>query len=407
MLHTTRVGNQFLSSCSGHWALRVSALVLAGCYLFCATDGAWSAEPAGKPTTEDWAAFRQNSAQTGVTSAALPERLEVLWSVSLGEQVVASSAIVGDAVYVPCLSGELHCLELKTGASRWKYRSTEKVEPNIFPPGFKAPPTVTAEAVYLGDEDGTMHAVDRKTGKKLWTYSTRGEIYSAAMIHEGKLLFGSYDNSLHCLNAADGQFVWKVETQGYVHCTPAITEGHAIIAGCDEHLRSVEIATGKVAHDLHLKTYLIASPAVLEGMLYVGTYSNEVVAVDWKNDEVRWRYQPENANFPFHSSAAVTDRYVVLGGRDKSVHAIHRETGKVAWTFPTRARVDSSPAVVGNRVFIGSSDGNLYELDLKTGREVWKSQIGGPVTAGPVIGQGVLVVGGESRDGKVVCFGKK
>ena len=34
---------------------------------------------------------------------------------------------------------------------------------------------------------------------------------------------------------------------------------------------------------------------------------------------------------------------MILGGRDKIVHAIDTATGKAAWTFATRARVDSSP----------------------------------------------------------------
>jgi outer membrane protein assembly factor BamB len=103
----------------------------------------------------------------------------------------------------------------------------------------------------------------------------------------------------------------------------------------------------------------------------------------------------------------VTDQLVVVGGRDKIVHAINRQTGRKAWTFSTRARVDSSPVVVGDRVFIGSNDGNIYGLGLADGKERWKFNAGKPVSAGPAVGEGVLVVGSESRDGKVYCFGKK
>ena len=53
----------------------------------------------------------------------------------------------------------------------------------------------------------------------------------------------------------------------------------------------------------------------------------------------------------------------VVGGRDRLVHALDRATGKVAWTFTTRARVESSPLVAGRRVFVGSNDGVLYELE--------------------------------------------
>ena len=192
-----------------------------------------------------------------------------------------------------------------------------------------------------------------------------------------------------------------------MHCAPAVVDGVTFIAGCDEHLRTIDVMTGEERSALKLETYLIASPAVVGDILYVGTYASEVVAVDWRKQSVVWRYQSGNGDFPFHSSAAVLDNMVVVGGRDKLVHGIFRKSGKKAWTFPTRQKVDSSPVIVGDRVFVGSNDGNLYELGLADGEERWKFNAGKPISAAPAVGEGVLVVGIESRDGKVFCFGKK
>ena len=381
-----------------------SCLIVRSMSLFAESNGA---EP--KPVSPtSWSSFRHDLAQTGVATSSLPDKLELLWEVTLGEQVVATAAIVGEHVYVPCLSGELVCLKRQTGEKIWTYKTVEKVEKNSFAPGFKSSPTVTADAIYLGDEEGVFHAIDRATGKNRWKFTTGGEIYSSAAVTDGKVLFGSYDNSLYCLNEKDGQPAWKkFETQGYVHCAPAVVEGIAFIAGCDEHLRGIDIKTGEQKIELPLETYLIASPAIVGDILYVGTYGSEVVAVDWKKKEIVWRYASGNGEFPFHSSCAVTDKLVVVGGRDKLVHAIDRATGKKVWTFATRAKVDSSPVVVGGRVFIGSNDGNLYELGLTDGKERWKHNTGKPISAAPAVGEGVLVIGSESRDGKVFCFGKK
>jgi outer membrane protein assembly factor BamB len=359
------------------------------------------------PGGASWSSFRHDLTQTGVATSTLPDELELLWEVTLGDQILATAAIVGDYVYVPCLSGELVCLERRTGKKVWAYKSVEKVEKNSFAPGFKSSPTVAGDSIYLGDEDGVFHAIDRKTGANRWKFSTGGEIYSSAAVVDGRVIFGSYDNRLYCLHETDGKLAWQYETQGYVHCAPAISEGVTFIAGCDEHLRVIDIKTGEQKIEIPLETYLIASPAVVGDVLYVGTYASEVVAVDWKKKDVTWRYSNSDSEHPFHSSAAVTDQLVVVGGRDKIVHAINRQTGRKAWTFSTRARVDSSPVVVGDRVFIGSNDGNIYGLGLADGKERWKFNAGKPVSAGPAVGEGVLVVGSESRDGKVYCFGKK
>ncbi len=386
--------------------VRPQALTVCGLLVclgtFTATAAEWKV-----PDEDSWASFRHTPALTGVTTAKLPEKLELLWQVELGDQIVATAAIVGEHVYVPCLSGELVCLSKATGQRVWTYKTVEKVEPNTFAPGFKSSPTVTADAVYLGDEDGVMHAIDRRKGTKLWTFQTDGEIFSSAAIVNGRVIFGSYDNHLYALKIADGTLAWKYQTDGYVHCAPAIAGKYTFIAGCDEHLRIIDIDTGKLHADFPLQTYLIASPAVIDRHLYVGTYASEVVAVDWQALKVEWRYKTGDAEFPFHSSAAVTNDLIVVGGRDKQVHAIRRATGERAWTFTTRAKIDSSPAIVGDRVFIGSNDGNLYELGLADGKERWKFPAGKAISAGPAIGEGVLVVGSESRDGKVYCFGKK
>lgn len=355
----------------------------------------------------DWPSFRGNLAQIGIATSTLPDPLELLWEITAGDQIIASCAIVGDRVYVPCLSGELLCLDRLDGKTLWTYKTVEQVEPNSFAPGFKSSPTVAHGVVYLGDEDGVFHAIDGETGAGKWKFPTDSEIYSCAAVIDGCVLFGSYDNSLYCLDQTTGEMKWKFETQGYVHCSPAVVDGRTFIAGCDEHLRIINIATGEEEAQLPLQTYLIASPAVIGEMLYVGTYGNEVVAVNWKKPEEVWRKKTSDAEAPIHSSAAVTDALVVIGGRDKIVSALNRQTGAKVWSYLTRGKVDSSPVVVGSRVFVGSSDGNLYQLGLADGKEQWKFNAGKPISASPAVGRGVLVIGSESRDGKLYCFGKK
>ena len=203
-----------------------------------------------------------------------------------------------------------------------------------------------------------------------------------------------------------------------MNCAPAISDNFTFVAGCDEHLRVINIETGKQKSDIPLETYLIASPAVMGEMLYVGTYASEVVAVNWKEEKVVWRYKDPKREFPYHASAAVTEKYVVVGGRDKQMHCIDRKTGKKVWRFPTKGRIDGSPAIVDKRVIFGSSDRNLYVLNLDTGKPVEtfatkngtlaaRFNTGSEITSGPAIGEGVLVIGTEGTGTDVFCFGVK
>ncbi|TWT62242.1 beta-alanine-activating enzyme beta-propeller domain-containing protein [Rubinisphaera italica] len=356
--------------------------------------------------TGDWASFRNGNSLHGVATSSLPDKLTQLWTYDSKDGIPGTPAIVDGHVYCGLLDGYVVCLKLKTGEDVWKYRSIEDVDPKSFAPGFKAAPLVTESSVFIGDEEGIFHCLDRKTGKKKWTHETFGEIVSSASIIDDRIIFGSYDNSLYCLKAETGEELWKFETEGYVNCTPAIINGFTFVTGCDEQLRVIDVVTGEQVKIMPLNTYLIASPAIMGDTLYVGTYASEVIAVNWKNLTTEWAYRAAVGEFPYHSSAALTKELVVVGGRDKVVHAINRLNGEEVWTFATRGKVDSSPVVVGERVFVGSDDGYIYGLELNTGKELWKERIGRKVPGSPAVGEQVLVIGSAETNGKLFAFGQ-
>ena len=293
----------------------------------------------------------------------------------------------------------------KPGKEIWKYRSIEDPDPKEFAPGFKAAPLVTKDAIYLGDEDGVIHAVDRASGQKNWTFTTEAEIAGGAAILDDRIIVGSHDSFLYCFNP-DGTLEWKIATEDRINCSAAIAGGSTFVTGCDEHLRVIDIRESKETLAMNLGTYLIASPAIVDNMLYVGTHDDGFLAVDWKEARIVW-HDKDDGHSGYHASASVTDDFVLVGGLDKQMHCIDRKSGKTAWTFPTRAQIESSPAVVDDRVFFGSDDGNIYGLDIADGKELWKFNAGHDVSAGIAIGEGVLIVGEEGSDGKLYCFGSK
>jgi outer membrane protein assembly factor BamB len=117
--------------------------------------------------------------------------------------------------------------------------------------------------------------------------------------------------------------------------------------------------------------------------------------------EVKWRYR--DRNFPYFASAAVTEDRVIIGGRDKRLHCIKRDSGEAAWIFQTRGQVDSSPVICRDAVVVGSQDGRLYCLNLADGKERWAYEMGAPVTASPAVSDGLIVIGAE--DGTVLALG--
>ena len=343
---------------------------------------------------ENWSQFRGNHQLTGVSQSNVPATLKPLWTYEAGGSIESSAAIVGGTVFVGTEKGELVALNLENGNVYWKYSTGSSIG--------ESSPAYSGGVVYIGDLGGTLHAVNASDGKQVWTAKTGSEIKSSPVVYGDRVLIGSYDEHLYCFSARNGSVLWKFRTHGPVHATPGIASGMAFIAGCDEVFRAIRISDGKEVFNVSSGAYTGASPALRSGMAYYGTFNNEVLGVSLGKRDIVWRYEHPQRKFPFYSSAAVTASRVVVGGRDKLIHGL-TPSGKAAWTFATRARVESSPAIAGGRVYVGSNDGRFYVLALTNGAKLWEFNAGGALSASPAIANGRVVIG--SQDGRLYCFG--
>jgi outer membrane protein assembly factor BamB len=355
---------------------------------------ALGAAPEPRPAADDWPVFRGNPRQTGVAAAALPDKLEVLWTFSAKDGIEGTAAVAAGVVYVGAFDEHLYALDLANGREKWKYKAGP----------IKAPPAVRGDAVYVGDSDGLFHCVDAAKGTKRWTFETGSEITSGANFAGDDVLFASHDETLYCLKP-DGTLRWKFKTEGPVYGSLAVADGHTFVAGCDSTLHVLDLDKGKQVASVDLGGQSGATAAVAAGRLYVGTMTNQFEAIDWKKGEVAWTFQAEKRAQPFYASAAVTDALILTGSRDNRVWALERKTGKDAWSFATGAKVDASPVVAGDRVYAPSGDGNLYVLELATGKQTQKIELDAPILASPAVAGGRLVIG--TTKGTLYCLGAK
>ena len=75
------------------------------------------------------------------------------------------------------------------------------------------------------------------------------------------------------------------------------------------------------------------------------------------------------------SSRAVANGVVYLGSWDDNVYALDASTGAKLWSYATGNELRSSPAVSDGAVYIGSEDGKFYALNGSTGAELWRYTI--------------------------------
>ena len=358
----------------------------------------------GHASFANWASFRGNPQLTGVSDSELSENLQLLWTFQAGDMIESTAAVVDGTVYIGALDGFLYAIDAETGKKRWTYQASGST---------KASPSVDSGVIYFGDSEGVFHAVDTTTQQMKWQFKTEGEIISSATFVDDRVLFGSYDGFLYCLNRENGELIWKCETEGYVHGTPGIwtqttketgdVQNFTIVTGCDSYLRVLNINDGTQIQQVDLGAYVGASPAISENYVYCGTYGSEILAVNLDTAEIAWRYRHPKRRFPFFASAALTEGVVIIGGRDKMVHALSPETGESLWTYTTKSRIESSAVIVGTRAFLGTTGGMLIALDVSTGESVWEFATGSSIVASPSVADNRLYIGTE--DGILYCFG--
>ncbi|MEA3209766.1 MAG: eukaryotic-like serine/threonine-protein kinase [Chthoniobacter sp.] len=346
----------------------------------------------------EWPMHRGNPQLQGVADTPAPAKAELAWTFNAGKPVKAAAAIAGGRVFFGDDDGVIHALDLTTGKEVWTFKTEAEIE---------ATPLVLDGTVFLGSADANLYALEAATGKLKWKYATGDKVLGGANHAKNPhgegtwLLVGSYDSSLHCIDAATGKAIWTHSTDNYINGSPALLpSGEVLFGGCDSYIHVLQLADGKELRQIESDAYIASSVAVRDGIGYVGNYGNLVIAFDPKSGEIKWQYR--DRNFPYFSSAAVTADRVIIGGRDKRLHAIDRATGKAVWTFQTRGQVDSSPVVCGDAIIVGSQDGRLYCVSLADGTERWAYEVGAPLTASPAVSDGLIVIGAE--DGNVFAF---
>lgn len=141
------------------------------------------------------------------------------------------------------------------------------------------------------------------------------------------------------------------------------------------------------------------TPTYSTGVVYVGSYDNNLYALNAATGEFIWKYPTEGGVV---SKPAVLEGNVYFGSEDKRLYVVSARSGKIVWTYYTEGPVRSSPVLAEGHIFVGSDDGNLHAINAMAGRRAWRMEAGAPVRSTPLV-QGELVYFG-CENGDFFCL---
>ncbi|NQT12345.1 MAG: PQQ-binding-like beta-propeller repeat protein, partial [Planctomycetes bacterium] len=248
---------------------------------------------------------------------------------------------------------------------------------------------------------GTMNAIDLKTGKSVWRFPTTNTVCGDPAIAYGRLYFASRDGRVYCCAPCEEGERMTPEAKDRSAPAPE-TEVVKLLSAGDRQTRpraSWPMEGGglhragvsgvrlepplELAWKLDTGGRVLTSAAIVDGMVYAGSESGKIVAVDAERGEKVWEFATGE---PIRCSPAVAEGVVYCGSDNGVFYALHAQTGEPIWRFEAGGPVQASAAVVGGVVVFGANDHNLYALDRQTGRKLWTFRTSGScVKAPPVV----------------------
>jgi outer membrane protein assembly factor BamB len=275
---------------------------------------------------------------------------------------------------------------------------------------FLSSPLVWRDSVYFGSSDGNIYSLDATSGKPHWKFHTGNVVHASPLISGGVLYIGSWDSYFYALDAATGSEKWRFKTgqdpdthnQVGIQSSAAVADG-IVYFGCrDSNFYALDSASGARKWAFNNKgSWVISSPAIKNGKVYFATSDTSVVyALDAKTGAVSFSLKFQG--WPFFSSPTLGGNLLYIGSHSGKVIAVDLGSQKPAWEFASdgqrkNAATYSKPD--GSPNYEAAYPGDFYD-DMVVGVE--RLMTVGGIYASPVLSDGVLYV--ASTDGALYAL---
>ena len=181
-----------------------------------------------------------------------------------------------------------------------------------------------ASLLYVGDIDGKFYCFDAKTGQaEVDVRRPRPRSTPGANFCKDNVLFGSQDaNAVLPERRAAASWSGSSRFGDQIRCTPTVVGDRSFVAGCDSKLHIIDLTTGKeVGERADRGADRRDAGRAGRPRLSSAPRGARSSRVNWKEAKVVWKVEDKSSSQPYRSSPAVQDGIVVVGSRDRRVHA--------------------------------------------------------------------------------------
>lgn len=247
---------------------------------------------------------------------------------------------------------------------------------------------VHGDRVYVGQGDKGIKAFSTVTGALVASFDgTDFGVWSAPVLDEERnaLYFGSMDRHVYALKADTLELLWRVDVGGAVAASPLLHDGVLYFGTLTSELIAVDTRmesrlpitnqSDRILRRYKTEGWIWSTPTLVNGTLYFGDLRGYVHAVDAQTFNPRWKATDPERRGGIRGKVAVVDGRVIAGSESKYLRAYNAESGALIWTSsPAEAeRILGDVVVVGEMVITTtkSEERLVVAYDLLSGGRLW------------------------------------
>ena len=240
----------------------------------------------------------------------------------------------GNLLLVGTSQGKFVCLDNRTGAVRWSFRTESPSDLEIL---------IVGKTAFLAGGDGAVYSLSVDDGKLIWKNSLAKIISVAPVLYNDKLYLQTDDDEVICLQASDGRWLWRYK--------------HPITAGD------------------RFKVIGGSRPVVTEKAIYASFSDGVLVKLSPTGSVLTSRALREDKDKFWDADVdpILADKMLLAGSFHGGIFALNPEDLSIIWN--TKLEGPSDLWLSKDRLFVTTSDSEVAALSLADGKLLWKSKI--------------------------------
>jgi outer membrane protein assembly factor BamB len=221
--------------------------------------------------------------------------------------------------------------------------------------------------------------------------------WSGTAFHDGNIYAGTRDGRVVAINSSTESLEWA-----YSILTTAPSGG---------------LSCGETS----VPTAIYSTPVVDEGIVYVGTYSGQVLALNMlarsqnltfpQQRYGEWQWPRDNAqSSAIVADLLVSDDAIYISSSNGRVYSLDKEFGDQNWESEIldekHEKLWTSPVIQGDTLYVSTFDGHIYALSVETGALLdWSFESESGFASSPVIYEDTMLLGSFDRHLYAVTVG--